>query len=64
MLKINFADDWIQTDYLWYQKRPLYQLSYNHCPTPKNMLICIFFVCKMGNSRPLLFFSLFFLLFF
>ena len=29
---INFADDWIQTADLWYRKRPLYQLSHNHCP--------------------------------
>ena len=28
----NFADDWIQTVDLWCQKRPLYQLSHNHCP--------------------------------
>ena len=25
---INFADDWIRTADLWYQKQPLYQLSY------------------------------------
>ena len=29
---INFADDWIRTVDLWYQKRPLYQLSHNHWP--------------------------------
>ena len=29
---IFFADDWIQTADLWYWKRPLYQLSHNHCP--------------------------------
>ena len=29
---INFADDWIRTTDLWYQKQPLYQLSHNHCP--------------------------------
>ena len=29
---INFADDWIRTADLWYRKRPLYQLSHNHCP--------------------------------
>ena len=28
---IIFADDWIQTTDLWYQKRPLFQLSHNHC---------------------------------
>ena len=27
-----FADDWIRTVDLWYWKRPLYQLSHNHCP--------------------------------
>ena len=29
---INFSDDWIRTADLWNQKRPLYQLSHNHCP--------------------------------
>ena len=29
---INFADDWIWTTDLWCRKRPLYQLSHNHCP--------------------------------
>ena len=29
---INFADDWSRTADLWYQKRPLYQLSHNHFP--------------------------------
>ena len=28
----SFADDWIQTAYLWCQKRSLYQLSHNRCP--------------------------------
>ena len=27
----KFADDWIQTTDLWRRKRPLYQLSHNHC---------------------------------
>ena len=27
-----FADDWIRTMALWNWKRPLYQLSHNHCP--------------------------------
>ena len=27
-----FADDWIRTADLWNWKRPLYQLSHNHCP--------------------------------
>ena len=31
--QFNFADDWIQTVDLWCQKRLLYQLSHNHCPT-------------------------------
>ena len=31
MFNINFADDWIRTADLWYLKRPLYQLSLNHC---------------------------------
>ena len=30
MFNINFANDWIRTAYLWYWKRPLYQLSHNH----------------------------------
>ena len=29
---INSADDWIRTADLWHCKRPLYQLSHNHCP--------------------------------
>ena len=29
---VKFADDWIRTVDLWCQKRPLYQLSHNHCP--------------------------------
>ena len=29
---INFADDWIRTADLCFQKLPLYQLSHNHCP--------------------------------
>ena len=33
MFSIKFADDWIRTTDLWYWKRPLYQLSHNHCPT-------------------------------
>ena len=30
---IKVADDWIRTQVLWYQKRPLCQLRHNHCPT-------------------------------
>ena len=33
MFNINFADDWIRTVDLWCRKRPLYQLSHNHCPS-------------------------------
>jgi len=34
MSNINFADDWIQTTDLWYQKQPLYpmNLNLNHFP--------------------------------
>ena len=32
MFNIFFADDWILTADLWIRKRPLYQLSHNHCP--------------------------------
>ena len=32
MFNINFANDWIRTADLWCRKRPLYQLSHNHCP--------------------------------
>ena len=32
MFNINFANDWIRTVDLWYQKQPLYQLSHNHFP--------------------------------
>ena len=27
-----FADDWIRTTNVWYQKRQHFQLSHNHCP--------------------------------
>ena len=33
MFNIIFANDWNRTVDLWYWKRPLYQLSHNHCPT-------------------------------
>ena len=33
MLIIKLANDWIGTTDLWYRKRPLCQLSHNHCPT-------------------------------
>ena len=32
MFNINFADDWSQTEVLWYRNQPLYQLSHNHFP--------------------------------
>ena len=32
MLHKKFADDWNWTTDLWCRKRPLYQLSHNHCP--------------------------------
>ena len=31
-----FARDWSRTADLWCQKRPLYQLSHNHCPMRKS----------------------------
>ena len=30
--ELNFADEFIRTADLWYRKRPLCQLSHNHCP--------------------------------
>ena len=35
MFDIFFADDWIWTADLLKRKRPLYQLSHNHCPNPQ-----------------------------
>ena len=35
----KFADDWIRTADLWCWKRPLYQLSYKHCPWDENITI-------------------------
>ena len=32
MFNLNLPTDWIQTAFLWNWKRPLYQLSHNHCP--------------------------------
>ena len=51
---INFADDWIQTADLWYWKRPLYQLSHNHCPKQYllNFLSVNFiFIFSLGGIR-------------
>ena len=31
--KILMMDDWSRTADLWCRKRPLYQLSHNHCPS-------------------------------
>ena len=36
-----FAYDWIRTADLWYQKRPLSQLSHNHCPTSFSLFVCV-----------------------
>ena len=33
MFNIFFANDWIRTTDFWSQKRPLYQLNHNHCPS-------------------------------
>ena len=33
MCSITVANDWIRTGILWYQKWPLCQLCYNHCPS-------------------------------
>ena len=33
---LKFADDWIRTEDLWNRKRPLPQLSHNHCPKIKS----------------------------
>ena len=35
--KYIFADDWIQTEDLWYRKQLLYKLSHNHCPAVVNV---------------------------
>ena len=34
-INLNIAYEWIRTEDLWYRKRPLYQLSHNHCPEIK-----------------------------
>ena len=49
---INFADDWIWTADLWYWKRPLCQLSHNHCPLYSKDFQKAFFL-KMGHPWPL-----------
>jgi len=38
LFNINFADGWIRAAELWCCKRPLYQLSHNHCPSFKVLL--------------------------
>ena len=35
-----FANGWIQTADLWFQKQLLCRLCYNHCPTLGHLLIC------------------------
>ena len=45
MFSVNFANDWSQTADLWYQKRPLYQLSHNHFPT------LTFFLVELSHQR-------------
>ena len=37
--KQKLADGWTRTADLWRWKRPLYQLSYNHCPTSAYLYI-------------------------
>ena len=36
---IKFADFWIQTSDHWCRKKPLYQLSHNHCPILQHIII-------------------------
>ena len=43
---IKFTDVWIRLVDQWSQKRPLYQLSHNHCPTFKNFVCCFLFEWK------------------
>ena len=40
----NFDNDWIQTADLWYWKRPLYQLSHNHCPYSVSLILFQFLI--------------------
>ena len=39
----QFADDWIRTNDLWFWKRPLYQLSHNHCPCTQTTFWKVFY---------------------
>ena len=51
---IKFTDVWIRLVDQWSQKRPLYQLSHNHCPTFKNFVCCFLFEwneVKVSNVR-------------
>ena len=50
MYKINFADDWIQTADLRTRKRPLYQLSHNHCPRNKYLIRLKYLIHKIGQT--------------
>ena len=36
-----FADDWIRSVDLWNRKQPLYQLSHNHCPKQKAVVLML-----------------------
>ena len=46
MFNINFADDWIRTADLWYQKQLLYQLTHNHIPH----LSTVISSCRMSGG--------------
>ena len=50
MFNVNFTNDWIQTADLWYWKRPLYQLSHNHCPISYFVLSPKLFVFECTSS--------------
>ena len=47
----KFADDWIRTADLWCRRRPLYQLSHNHCPSaPSLMYVIVWYTIYMLHS--------------
>ena len=41
-IQYKFADAWIRPADLWDRKRPLYQLSHNHCPDSLFFKLIIF----------------------
>ena len=49
IFNIIFADDWIGTADFWNRKRPLYQLSHQHCPKLQFLQVRHSHYCSVGK---------------